>query len=970
MNTATQRATPIPAPKPVEASPSQNVIQTLCLLTANLPGMAYHCPPKAHGLMEFVSDGCVDLTGHSVIDLLDNAQISYASLIDPGDRAAVQQEVAAAVKEERPYRLTYRIRTAGGKVRWVSDTGRLMPTTGGRAPAIGGFITDITESKLTEETLHQRSALLQLQQIVATAANEAQTVEDALQTGLDLIGAYTGCSVGHVHLLPDANGRQHIRPNLWYLQEPKRFAAFVAATERIPDLAKDGLLARVISTGMVSWVETLTSEPNFRRAMAATQVGLRSGVAIPIWAGKTVAGVLEFYSTAPLTVDGRWLDVMNYVGMQLGRVIERKQADSLLRTSEERFRVIAENIRQVFWMSTPDMSQIYYVSPAFEEIWGTPSTRLYARPTVWQEAIHPEDLDRVCKVMRAKRQEGFSMEYRIIRPDQSIRWIWDRSFPVRNDAGVIDRLVGVAEDITNRIHAEEALRQSEQEFRELFENSPDAIFVEDLQGVVLDANPAACRLKALTHEQLVGRNVSDLVPSDQSEQVARDFQKWFTGEMSHYEGQSRSADGKTSPVEVRGVPIRFRGHAAVLLHVRDITDRKKMSEQLLESNQRLRHTLDELRQTQEQVIQHERLSALGSMASGIAHDFNNSLTSILGFTELLLHRPGSLDDKPKVRRYLEVMNTAAQDAAYVVSRLRKFYSHREQNEILTPLDLNHLVQETIAITQPKWKIQTEATGITIRVTTDLQPIPAVLGNTADLREGLTNLIFNAVDAMAQGGTLTLRTCRRENDVCLDVIDTGTGMSEETVQHCFEPFFTTKGERGTGLGLAMVYGIIQRHNGRIEVQSSLGQGSHFTIFLPVPAETAANIDHTNIPGTLRALRILLVDDEPEIRYILGEFMRSDGHTVVTAADGQDAMNQFGPDLFDVVVMDRAMPTMNGDQLAIAIKAVAPRLPVIMLTGFGAMMRAANEHPPGVDYIISKPVTMQLLREALAIAVRPT
>ena len=396
----------------------------------------------------------------------------------------------------------------------------------------------------------------------------------------------------------------------------------------------------------------------------------------------------------------------------------------------------------------------------------------------------------------------------------------------------------------------------------------------------------------------------------------------------------------------------------------DITERKRAEEALVESNRRLEEALTELKTTQRQVLQQERLRAVGQMASGIAHDFNNALMPILGYSELLLDQPKHLDDKEKVAHYLHTINTAAQDAASVVRRLREFYRIRQENETFLPVDLNRLVEEAITLTQPRWKDQALASGITIGTKTELQPVPRAAGNEPELREVLTNLIFNAADAMPQGGTLTVRTRPEADRIVLEVSDTGTGMTEEVRQRCLEPFFSTKGERGTGLGLAMVYGTLQRHQGTIDIQSEPGKGTSFLICLPVQTEEKAEGKRREAEALAHPLHILVVEDEPPVRQVVVEYLTGDGHTVEAAANGREGLEKFhAAAWFDVVVTDRGMPDMSGDQLAAAIKRVAPNKPVILLTGFGDLMEASGEKPSGVDFIASKPVTMSALRQAL-------
>ena len=227
------------------------------------------------------------------------------------------------------------------------------------------------------------------------------------------------------------------------------------------------------------------------------------------------------------------------------------------------------------------------------------------------------------------------------------------------------------------------------------------------------------------------------------------------------------------------------------------------------------------------------------------------------------------------------------------------------------------------------------------------------------------MIFNAVDAMPDGGTITLRTFQDSEEVVLEVTDTGTGMSDEVLRRAMEPFFTTKEDQGTGMGLAMVYGTLQRHNAELEVRSELGQGTTVGFRLPVRTEvTLTSTPPTAAEPIPAGLRFLVVDDEPRVRDMVGEFLRREGSVVETAANGRDALEKFHRNGFDLVITDRGMPEMNGDALAVAIKEESPNMPIIMLTGFGEMMISAGEKPPGVDCLLGKPVTPAAMRQAVA------
>jgi len=217
--------------------------------------------------------------------------------------------------------------------------------------------------------------------------------------------------------------------------------------------------------------------------------------------------------------------------------------------------------------------------------------------------------------------------------------------------------------------------------------------------------------------------------------------------------------------------------------------------------------------------------------------------------------------------------------------------------------------------------------------------------------------------MPHGGTITLRTRSEGEQVVLEVSDTGTGMTEEVRRRCLEPFFSTKGERGTGLGLAILYGIVQRHGGSIAIESQLGKGTTFLIRLPVHTSESVAPVKAGAETPTRSLRVLVVDDEPLLRDIESEYLIFDGHHVETAANGTEGLEKVRASQFDLVLTDRAMPQMNGDQLAAAIKQVAPRMAVILVTGFGDMMRCNGNKPVGVDLIVPKPFTQATLRKAV-------
>jgi signal transduction histidine kinase/ActR/RegA family two-component response regulator len=399
----------------------------------------------------------------------------------------------------------------------------------------------------------------------------------------------------------------------------------------------------------------------------------------------------------------------------------------------------------------------------------------------------------------------------------------------------------------------------------------------------------------------------------------------------------------------------------------DITELKQKTIELEDSNRLLVQTLDELHRTQRELVQHERLRALGQMATGIAHDFNNALTPILGFSELLLARPGDLKDTERVAQYLGLIHANAEAAARIVGRLRDFYRYREDNEALAPVDLNRVIRRVIELTRPKWQNEALAQGVTIQLETDFLAASPVMGQEAELSDAITGLVLNAVDAVTrkgQSGRLRLATQQENEHVAVVVSDTGTGMSSEVREHCFEPFFSTKTDHGSGLGLALVYGVVNRHGGMITLEGEEGQGTTVTLRFPAHRAGEPVVPEKIALAKSGPLRILIVDDDPGVRDVTAEYLREDHHAIDQAASGREALEKLEIGTYDMVITDKAMPGMSGCQLAIAIKKTHPHLPVLLITGFGDMMNSVGEKPAGVDLVLGKPLSMDQLRQAVA------
>ncbi len=386
----------------------------------------------------------------------------------------------------------------------------------------------------------------------------------------------------------------------------------------------------------------------------------------------------------------------------------------------------------------------------------------------------------------------------------------------------------------------------------------------------------------------------------------------------------------------------------------------------------LQRAYDDLRQTQQSAMQQERLRALGQMASGIAHDINNAISPVALYTESLLETEINLS--PQGRHCLEVIERAIDDVAATVARMREFYRQREPQLALSPIDANLVVQQVLDLTRARWSDMPQQRGIVIALRTQLaDALPMLPGSVGEIREALTNLVFNAVDAMPDGGTLSVRTsctgaAGEARQVRIEVGDTGIGMDENTRRRCLEPFFTTKGERGTGLGLAMVYGMMERHGASIDIVTAPGQGTAVRLDFPACAagegELAPDAAHAVPPR----LRILVVDDDPMVLKSLRDILEIDGHDVVSADGGQAGIDCFQAaydrhEQFAVVITDLGMPHVDGRKVASAVRQCSPATPIIMLTGWGQRLAADSDYPEHVDCVLGKPPRLKELRRAL-------
>jgi CheY-like chemotaxis protein/anti-sigma regulatory factor (Ser/Thr protein kinase) len=348
------------------------------------------------------------------------------------------------------------------------------------------------------------------------------------------------------------------------------------------------------------------------------------------------------------------------------------------------------------------------------------------------------------------------------------------------------------------------------------------------------------------------------------------------------------------------------------------------------------------------------------MAAGVAHDFNNLLAAILGRAQLTLHR---LTD-PKLRQWVGIIERAALDGAQTVRRLQEFTRVR-RDEPLVAVDLKHVVRDALDITQSRWRDEALSRGVTIDIRAALGAVPEVAGDAAELREALTNLILNAVDAMPEGGTLRLETSTVADGVQLVVGDTGIGMPESVRSRIFDPFFTTKGPRGTGLGLSITYGILSRHGATVDVETGEGRGTVFRLVFPRAERLLrAQAPDAVVVDAATPLSCLVIDDDEAVGTVVGDMIEASGHRAVVLLDPAAAIARAAAERFDVVFTDLAMPGLSGWEVTRAVKSRTPDVPVFMMTGFGVELSDEERLRHGLEAVLAKPLRIEDILAALA------
>jgi PAS domain S-box-containing protein len=868
---------------------------------------------KPDGTLTFVNEAYVRHFGKSAEELVGR---SFFPFIHEEDRERIRRKILSITPANPTATDTHRSILASGKISWQEWTDRGLFNDEGNLVELQSVGRDITERIEAGEALRRSEEKYR---------NLVETSKDFIWS-VDLEGRFTFLN-------------QAVHSMLGYQPAELLGKSFLDLVP--PDQVAKDLVA--FQNSLKTGISTMDYE---------TRLVKKDGSIVFLSANATV---IRDPQGKPLGVTGISKDIS-----------ERIRAEKALKESEKRYELVIAGSSAALWDWNLLNGKIYY-APRFRELLGYASDELPAGEDGWYDYVHTEDRDKVRESLRAHLDSRipYMVEFRLRTKSGAYRWFEGRAQALWDDSGKPYRMAGSITDITERKLAEQALRDSEERFRQLARAMDEVFWMRSIAPErVLYVSPAFSRIWGVSTEALYETPSLwlDLIIPEDRERVRATFENFLKSEsVQTYSAEYRlqSSDGPARWIYDKGSKILDRDGKPYRLCglARDITERKHAEE----SHSALMAKLQ----------QSQKMDAIGRLAGGIAHDFNNLLTAIAGNARMA--RQDISPTHPLQENLAEIENASGR-ATELVKQILAFSRRQEMER--KPLNPSIVVADAV-------KFLRSTLPATVEIQATLDPdLPSVLANATQINQVLMNLATNAAHAMHNTGILaltlnavvvdpatasTIPDLQQGKYVRLTVKDNGPGIGATILPHIFEPFFTTKAAgQGTGLGLSVVHGIVKSHGGAITVDSEVGKGTTFQLFFPIveaPVPPPAPTADKDVRG--QGERILFVDDEHSIVFITSRMLRRLGYTVTGFTNPLEALAAFqsNPDQFDLVVTDMSMPYMDGPRLIGEIQKIRPELPIVMTTGYIRPEDVESAKRLGIEDLILKPNTINELSQAL-------
>jgi PAS domain S-box-containing protein len=903
-----------------------------------------------------VNQAGVDLFGYGSKEEMLQVYVRD-TFLNPEDRKRFRNEIR---KEWFVKDFEVKLKRKDGTPIDVLITANARRDDSGKIISYEGIIKDISDRKGMEEKLVQRTRELEILYDMSGLINQSLDLDTVLRTALEKALSVTGFEAGAIHLLKEDGETLELK---YHIGQSDILAENIKYFKIGEGVAGKAVQLKRPMTFSIDEYPTPRIIPILR------EEGIQSFVGIPLLAKNKAIGSLTLTSQSIHQFTQREINLLESLGNQIGLALEnvrlfeetKKRLDELTILYEiTKISTSSLNLDLMLREIINSLNNFFKFEALGILLIDENTKRLSPHPASYQELLMKNIgklglcIGKGITGWVAEKGEPLLVDdvredARYICGDENIRSEMCAPLKVGGKIiGVIDaqsrklnafseddlRLLNIAAGqiatITENIRLQDEIKQSEEKYRTVVEGTLDGVCVIGIDYRFKYVNEKLAEIQGYSREELIGMDFRNYLDEESKSLLAdrEDQRKKGIKLLPHFELNIIRKDGGVRNAEISARSIKdSKGNVNIIVILKDITEKKRMEEQLFQS---------------------EKLRAVGEMASGVAHDFNNALAAILGNAQLLLY---TAKDK-SIKESLKVIEKVARDSAQTVRRLQNF-TRKKVYEELFKVDVNSIIKDSIEITKPKWKDEVQSRGIHIEMVSNFDKVPLVLGNASEMREVIANMIFNAIEAMPEGGKIEIQTFQRKEKTYIQISDTGIGMTEEVRKKVFEPFFTTKPFSNTGLGLSMSYGIVKRFGGEIEVESKVGKGTTFTIILPVGQEGKEEVAVSPTIQKRREARILVIDDEETVRNVLSQILSQINHRVTVAENGEEGIRLFKEKEFDIVLTDLGMPGMSGWEVGRAIKKMSSHTPVGMITGWGVEVDQAKIEENGIDFVIPKP-----------------